>query len=345
MASDIAGRQQCGIGSAKPGARLRHACGGLRKIEVLFQRKRYEARQLRIAKSCPPSSEICAGFRQSLIHRSLALEAFGQGRVRPDVVGADCAAGQQAGHQECDKSVFGQHGILPSVKHVTIIPIGHKLSSLSDWRKLEPMTKTSATTYAASARGPADHEVRNQIVLAATEHFSRYGYEKTSVSDLAKVIGFSKAYIYKFFESKQAIGEMICANCIGQIEAEIKAAIDQADRPPEKLRRMFRAIVESSLKLFSEDRKLYEIATSAATERWQCTLAYEEHIRKLLRDILEGGRQSGDFERKTPLDETVMAIYLVMRPYLNPLILQHSLDYTEDAPGQLSSLVLRSLSP
>lgn len=206
------------------------------------------------------------------------------------------------------------------------------------------MKKTS-TTYPVSARGPADHEVRDQIVAAATEHFSRYGYEKTTVSDLAKAIGFSKAYIYKFFESKQAIGEMICANCVGRIEAEIRAAIDQADRPPEKLRRMFKAIVESSLQLFSQDRKLYEIAASAATERWQVTLAYEEHIQKMLREVLQEGRQTGDFERKTPLDETAMSIYLVMRPYLNPLLLQHSFDYTEQAPALLSSLVLRSLSP
>lgn len=205
------------------------------------------------------------------------------------------------------------------------------------------MKKTS--THPGSARGPADHEVRDQIVAAATEHFSRYGYEKTTVSDLAKAIGFSKAYIYKFFESKQAIGEMICANCLSQIEAEVRAAIDLADRPPEKLRRMFKAIVEASLRLFSEDRKLYEIATSAAAERWQATLAYEALIQALLRDVLQQGRQSGDFERKTPLDETVVAIYLVMRPYLNPLILQHSFDYTEVAPMLLSSLVLRSLSP
>lgn len=205
------------------------------------------------------------------------------------------------------------------------------------------MKKTG--TYPVSARGPVDHEVRDQIVVAATQHFSRYGYEKTTVSDLAKAIGFSKAYIYKFFESKQAIGEMICANCVGQIEAEVRAAIDQADQPPEKLRRLFKAIVESSLQLFSRDRKLYEIAISAATERWQVALAYEERIQKLLRDILEEGRQSGDFERKTPLDETVMAIYLVMHPYLNPLLLQHSFDYAEAAPALLSSLVLRSLSP
>ena len=199
--------------------------------------------------------------------------------------------------------------------------------------------------HPVSPRGPADHEVRDQIVAAATEHFSRYGYEKTTVSDLAKAIGFSKAYIYKFFESKQAIGEMICANCLSDIESEVRAAVAQADRPPEKLRRMFKAIVESSLRLFFQDRKLYEIATSAATERWQSTIVYEERLQALLRDVLQEGRQTGDFERKTPLDETTAAIHLVMRPYLNPLILQHSLDYANEAPTQLSSLVLRSLSP
>ena len=199
--------------------------------------------------------------------------------------------------------------------------------------------------YSGSARGPADHGVRDQIVAAATEHFSRYGYEKTTVSDLAKAVGFSKAYIYKFFESKQAIGEMICANCLREIEAEVRAAVDEADRPPEKLRRMFKAIVEASLRLLFQDRKLYEIATSAASERWQATLAYEERIQALLQDIVQEGRQTGDFERKTPLDETTAAIYLVMRPYLNPLLLQYSFDYTDEAPARLSSLVLRSLSP
>ncbi len=205
------------------------------------------------------------------------------------------------------------------------------------------MKKT--TTYPVSARGPADHEVRDQIVIAATEHFSRYGYEKTAVSDLAKAIGFSKAYIYKFFPSKQAIGEMICANCLREIETEIRAAVDETERPPEKLRRMFKTAVEASMRLFFRDRKLYEIASSAASERWQAVVAYEERIQKLLQDILQEGRLTGDFERKTPIDETSMAIYLVMRPYLNPLLLQHSLDYTDEAPAKLSGLVLRSLSP
>jgi len=225
---------------------------------------------------------------------------------------------------------------------VTIVQISHTLFNYSDSRKLDPM---KTTPYPVPARGPVDHDVRGRIVTAATEHFSRYGYEKTTVSDLAKAIGFSKAYIYKFFESKQAIGEMICANCLREIEADVSAALAEADAPPEKLRRMFKALTEATLRLFSDDRKLYEIAASAATERWPAVLAYEERIQKLLREVLHEGRETGDFERKTPLDEATTAIYLVMRPYMNPLLLQHSFDFTESAPRLLSSLVLRSLSP
>ena len=202
-----------------------------------------------------------------------------------------------------------------------------------------------ATTPPSPARGPVDHEVRDQIVAAATEHFRLYGYEKTTVSDLAKAIGFSKAYIYKFFESKQAIGELICAKCLHEIETDIRTAIDAADRPPEKLRRMFKAVVESSLRLFFENRKLHDIAASAAAEHWEAVRAFDGRIQAMLQEILRQGRETEEFERKTPLDETAAAIHLVLRPYLNPLLLQYSLDCTDEAPARLSSLVLRSLSP
>ena len=51
---------------------------------------------------------------------------------------------------------------------------------------------------APQSRGPADHSVRDQIVAAAEEHFSHYGFEKTTVSDLAKAIGFSLLFWFYF---------------------------------------------------------------------------------------------------------------------------------------------------
>jgi len=198
---------------------------------------------------------------------------------------------------------------------------------------------------ALQVRGPSDHEVRDQIVQAATAYFGLYGYEKTTVSDLAKAIGFSKAYIYKFFDSKQAIGEVICANRLSVIMAAVDAAVGTSGAAPERLRRMFKALVEAGSELFFRDRKLWDIATTSATEMWPSARAYDHHMRHLITQIVREGREAGDFERKTPLDEAANAIYLVMRPYVNPLLLQHNLDGAAEATGQLSSLVLRSLAP
>ena len=55
---------------------------------------------------------------------------------------------------------------------------------------------------------------------------ARYGYAKTSVSDLARAIGFSKAYIYRFFESKQAIGEAICGDCSDTLYNRVREAVE-----------------------------------------------------------------------------------------------------------------------
>jgi len=195
------------------------------------------------------------------------------------------------------------------------------------------------------SRGPSDHSVRVQIVEAAAEHFSRYGYEKTTVSDLAKAIGFSKAYIYKFFDSKQAIGEVICANTLNAILNVVNEAMKDAPTASERFRRMFKAVVAASIDLFFQDRKLYDIAASASGEEWQSCAVYQDQIKQIILEIIREGRESGEFERKTPIDETANAIFLVMRPYTNPLLLQHNLSLAEEVPVILSGLVLRSLSP
>lgn len=195
------------------------------------------------------------------------------------------------------------------------------------------------------SRGPLDHSVRDQIVEAATEHFGHYGYEKTTVSDLAKAIGFSKAYIYKFFNSKQAIGEVICANRLAMIMNIVSAAIADAPTASEKIRRLFKGLVEAGSDLFFEDRKLYDIAAVASREKWPSTIIYEQRLQQLIVQILQEGRQAGEFERKTPLDEAAQAAYLVMRPYVSPVQLQDNLESAAADAVLLSSLILRSLSP
>lgn len=206
------------------------------------------------------------------------------------------------------------------------------------------MSDLSAST-AAGQRGPADHSIRDQIIDAADEHFSHYGYGKTTVADLAKAIGFSKAYIYKFFDSKQAIGEAICSKCLTSVATTVRASVAEGKTATDKFRRFVRTISQTSCELFFTDRKLYDIAAYSCAENWPSSQAYVEGLADMLAQIIQEGRVSGEFERKTPIDEAVRAIIQVLQPFMNPVMLQYNLDAVPEGANEVASLVLRSLAP
>jgi AcrR family transcriptional regulator len=194
-------------------------------------------------------------------------------------------------------------------------------------------------------RGPAEHERRQQIIAAADEHFRHYGYEKTTVADLAKAIGMSKAYVYKFFESKQAIGEAICSRCLSEI-ADAAQAIAEENKPAtDKLRRIFRMIAQKSGDLLFHDRKIHDLAVTAISENWGSTHRYADRLLFILMSVLREGRASGEFERKTPLDNTAKAILLALDSVKHPMVLMHKLDTLDEDASMLADLVLRSLAP
>jgi AcrR family transcriptional regulator len=207
------------------------------------------------------------------------------------------------------------------------------------------MNTTAPSPPAAGQRGPVEHGVRDQIVDAARAHFSRFGYSKTTVADLAKAIGFSKAYIYKFFDSKQAIGQAICVQCLERIVAAGEAGMAEGKTASEKFRRFFNGIILKSAELVFEEELLYDIAAHAAEERWPSVVAYLDRAETLVKEIILLGRETGEFERKTPIDETSEAILLVMQSFMNPLMLKHNLDDLPEAPTKAINLVLRSLAP
>jgi len=207
--------------------------------------------------------------------------------------------------------------------------------------------ETSDSTKSVSGqRGPASHERRIQIIESANEHFRKNGYRKTSVADLAKAIGVSSAYVYRFFESKQAIGEAICGLALGKINAAMHEVANSELSASNRLRKLYTTLLDKGLEIFFNERKLHEIAIEAAENRWCATTQYHETKYQVVTKILQDGRASGEFERKTPLDEVVMAIVETLYPFSHPILLQQSEpDELHQRAVAVSALVLRSLAP
>lgn len=204
------------------------------------------------------------------------------------------------------------------------------------------------TTIEASGvsgqRGPADHRRRQQILQAADEHFRLYGYRKTTLADIAKSIHLSTPYIYKFFDSKQAIGEAMCWHCLSAALSEIDESIEQARSPVEKLRRVFLGLEATTWRLLSEQRKIHEMVSVSFEENWESISRFREGIYHSIRKIVVQGRESGDFERKTPLEETCRAIARMTELFYHPTLLDQAGKSQQEEALAVANVAIRSLT-
>jgi AcrR family transcriptional regulator len=62
---------------------------------------------------------------------------------------------------------------------------------------------------------------RNEILKAASSCFSRYGYEKTTLDDIGKLVGLNKASLYYYFKNK----EDICTEVVYKEANDFKSGI------------------------------------------------------------------------------------------------------------------------
>lgn len=196
-------------------------------------------------------------------------------------------------------------------------------------------------------RGPADHERRTQILQVADELFRVHGYRKTSVTDIAKAIGVSSAYLYRFFDSKQAIGESVCALALSTMGEAIRAVAERDASATQRLRDMLHTLLSEGMRLFLKERCIHDIVVVSIENQWAVTEEHNNEIYEAIEKIVSDGRESGEFERKTPLDEVCMAIRVTAAAYAHPVLLSR-LGNTEEMETKLAAvtnLILRSLAP
>ena len=80
-------------------------------------------------------------------------------------------------------------------------------------------------------------ETRNKILDVATRQFSRYGFYKTSMDEIAKMSRRAKGSLYYHFASKEELFKEVVASEIENLKSGLKSIVDDTDMPAgEKLK-------------------------------------------------------------------------------------------------------------
>lgn len=92
----------------------------------------------------------------------------------------------------------------------------------------------------------ADHDDKRRAIRArAAECFAEMGYAGTSMADLARACGTSKALLYHYYPSKEALLTDLLESHFNKLEAEVAAADDARLPPAIRLNALVRSLLDA----------------------------------------------------------------------------------------------------
>ena len=187
---------------------------------------------------------------------------------------------------------------------------------------------------------------REAILHAASERILHYGYNKTTMYEIASDCGMSAGNIYRFFPSKIDIAEAMTREFAKNSRALYEEIIrDAARSATRKMRDFFVARLERTFRVFQEHPKLMELAEIMARERPEYLAEEAAQERKQIERILDEGRESGDFALPADLNITADLVQCAMMKFRIPqLWTTERLDALRPELDGLLSLVFTGLS-
>jgi AcrR family transcriptional regulator len=79
-------------------------------------------------------------------------------------------------------------------------------------------------------------EYRKKIVMISGQIFSRYGFRKTTMDQIAKELKMSKSSVYYYYKSKEDIFEAVVLYEANVLRNELTKAIKSVDSPVDKMK-------------------------------------------------------------------------------------------------------------
>jgi AcrR family transcriptional regulator len=166
---------------------------------------------------------------------------------------------------------------------------------------------------------PTREETQERILVKADEFFQKFGYDKTTVADIAVALEMSPANIYKFFASKDAVIEAIGERNLQEFRSEISTVMHSKRSALERIETVFFKLYQFNKKKLSHDMQLYKVILRSFEENWKCCRDFNEVLTKVTTDLIEAGVESGEFHAtdslataKILLDSFVWVIHPIL---------------------------------
>lgn len=179
-------------------------------------------------------------------------------------------------------------------------------------------------------------EVRAQIVEVARKIFTRYGFRKTTMEEIASASSKGKSSIYYYFPSKEDIFRAVVEKEANELKVELGKTIHAGSPPIEKLKAYILFRLHHVRTLGNFYAALNEESLSHMDFIMEIRKKFDREELQVVKGILEEGMEEGTFQINSS-EIGAIAISTMMKGLELPLLL--SADHKRDRGEILDDLI------
>ncbi|HHY13822.1 MAG TPA: TetR/AcrR family transcriptional regulator [Thermoanaerobacterales bacterium] len=180
---------------------------------------------------------------------------------------------------------------------------------------------------------------KTMLLDAAAEIFSRDGYHKAKVGDIAKHAGVGKGTVYEYFVSKKELFQEVVRSSLGEYEEWIKLEVGSVEKWDEKLKKMVEANIEFALNY----RNLARIVSGdpggigESTKRW--LINERNSMKKFVEHIILNGTRDKIFRPVDP-DITSHIVLGALGAVIGKILFDDETDEHEGVKNKLMDILM-----
>ncbi len=181
------------------------------------------------------------------------------------------------------------------------------------------------------SRRKSSEEISQQILEAANQRFQQYGYNKTTMAEIAMDCDMSAANLYRHFKNKMDIVAQLARQCMGEVREKLLTIImDDHRSASERLMEFAMCQLHHHYNEYMERPKLNELVDIVCQQHHHLVEEKIDSEQEMLTRLIAQGVDQGEFHSDDPhLDAEAVhaALTMISTPFFIPIfpieVLEH----------------------
>ncbi|MFC0188799.1 TetR family transcriptional regulator [Fictibacillus aquaticus] len=159
----------------------------------------------------------------------------------------------------------------------------------------------------------AEPLTKEEILDAAEQVFRRFGLEKTSVVDVARLLNVSHGTLYRHYASKAELREAVAGRWLKSVSVPLSKIINEELSPVDKVKKWLNALITVKKTKAAEDPELFAVYSALAEDSVEIIKSHIHDLITQLEKIIEEGMKHKDVNTDNPHSLAAAIFYATAR--------------------------------